>query len=114
MAGEPSGDLAVRVLFAGACQGQFGKLLKKVEKVNIKNGPFDALFCVGQFFNEEGMVSYLSNPFQLGFTGTTNDREFIQFLDSGQKMPITTYIIGAYGACNVRGMIVILFTRCWL
>eukprot|EP00210_Caulerpa_lentillifera_P001468 g1409.t1 len=83
MATESSRDLAVRVLFAGACQGQFFKLLKKVEKVNAKNGPFDALFCIGQFFpNDE----------------TEQIREFNQFLDSDGKMPITTYILGAYGA----------------
>lgn len=47
--------LSVRVLFAGACRGNFNKLLKRVEKVLNKNGPFDVLFCVGRFFCETGL-----------------------------------------------------------
>lgn len=43
---------AVKVLLAGDCLGGFDALLKKVAAVNKKNGPFDLLLCVGQFFEE--------------------------------------------------------------
>lgn len=41
---------AVKVLFSGAVEGDLHGVLKKVEAINKKNGPFDALFCVGQTF----------------------------------------------------------------
>lgn len=43
---------AVKVLLAGDCLGGFDALFKKVAAVNKKNGPFDLLVCVGQFFEE--------------------------------------------------------------
>jgi hypothetical protein len=43
---------AVKVLLAGDCLGGFDTLVKKVAAVNKKNGPFDLLLCVGQFFEE--------------------------------------------------------------
>jgi hypothetical protein len=45
---------AVKVLLAGDCLGGFDTLFKKVAAVNKKNGPFDLLLCVGQFFEEAG------------------------------------------------------------
>lgn len=43
---------AVKVVLAGDCLGGFDALFKKVAAVNKKNGPFDLLLCVGQFFEE--------------------------------------------------------------
>lgn len=40
------------MLLAGDCLGGFDALIKKVAAVNKKNGPFDLLLCVGQFFEE--------------------------------------------------------------
>jgi hypothetical protein len=45
---------AVKVMLAGDCLGGFDTLFKKVAAVNKKNGPFDLLLCVGQFFEEAG------------------------------------------------------------
>lgn len=39
-----------KCIFSGAPSGQLGPVLKKVEGVHRKNGPFAALFCVGQMF----------------------------------------------------------------
>lgn len=44
---------AAKVLFSGAVEGDLPGLFKKVETVNKKNGPFEALFCVGQFFGKQ-------------------------------------------------------------
>ncbi len=41
-----------KVLFSGAITGDLASLLKKVDTINRKSGPFDALFCVGQFFGK--------------------------------------------------------------
>ena len=42
----------MKVLFCGPPEGSLGDLFKKVDTVNRKSGPFDVLFCVGQFFGE--------------------------------------------------------------
>jgi hypothetical protein len=47
---------AVKVLLAGDCLGGFSALFKKVAAVNSKNGPFDLLLCVGQFFEPGGRI----------------------------------------------------------
>jgi hypothetical protein len=43
----------VRVLIAGDVRGNFDALYARVRAVNAKAGPFDALFCVGQFFADD-------------------------------------------------------------
>jgi hypothetical protein len=44
----------VKVLLAGDVSGALPALLKRVEAVNNKNGPFDLLICVGGFFAPGG------------------------------------------------------------
>lgn len=47
------GDVAmgvVKVLFSGPVEGRLEALFARVKTVNASSGPFDALFCVGQFF----------------------------------------------------------------
>ena len=48
---------SVRVLIAGDVRGNFDALYARVRAVNTKAGPFDALFCVGQFFADDGDFS---------------------------------------------------------
>ncbi|CAD5231905.1 unnamed protein product [Bursaphelenchus xylophilus] len=45
----------VKVLAVGDVNGNFNLLRKKLNVINKKNGPFDLVFCVGEFFgpNEE-------------------------------------------------------------
>ena len=42
----------MKILACGDVKGQIGQLLKRIETVNKKAGPFDMVLCVGQFFNE--------------------------------------------------------------
>ncbi|VDO90168.1 unnamed protein product [Haemonchus placei] len=39
-----------RVLCVGDVRGEFEQLARKIAVINKKNGPFDMLFCVGEFF----------------------------------------------------------------
>lgn len=103
---EIEAGLSVRILFSGACRGNFNKFLKRVEKVHNKNGPFDVLFCVGSFFSESGkerlltlITSELNVSLLVGSQEGSNctNEEFVHFIDSKKKMPMTTYILGAYG-----------------
>jgi len=43
---------AIKVLACGDVKGQIGPLLKRIEAVNKKAGPFEMVLCVGQFFDE--------------------------------------------------------------
>ncbi|GBG30005.1 CWF19-like protein 1 [Hondaea fermentalgiana] len=53
----------VKVLFAGDVRGRLGALAEKVEALNAsKHGPFDAVFCAGEFF---------ADPAQAGAQGPT-------------------------------------------
>ncbi|MCP9260639.1 CWF19-like protein 1 [Dirofilaria immitis] len=69
---EPS----LKILVCGDVNGQFDLLLKRVNAVNGKNGPFDMLFCVGEFFGPDMEL---------------NER----IINGIIKMPISTYILGS-------------------
>ncbi|XP_015599550.1 CWF19-like protein 1 [Cephus cinctus] len=64
-----------KVLICGDVEGHFKFLFSKVEAINKKNGPFDYLLCVGNFFGE-------------------NNEELEIYKSKGKNIPIPTYIIG--------------------
>ena len=42
----------MKFLLSGDVNGKFSVLLKRISKLNkSKHGPFDAVLCVGNFFN---------------------------------------------------------------
>ncbi|VDK44991.1 unnamed protein product [Anisakis simplex] len=70
-----SSEKFTKVLVSGDVNGRFEQLIKRVTNVNRKNGPFDVLICVGEFFgaNEErnedvvsGKVEFPINTYILG------------------------------------------------
>ncbi|XP_009793980.1 zinc finger CCCH domain-containing protein 64 [Nicotiana sylvestris] len=71
----------LRILLCGDVLGRLNQLFKRVSSVNKSAGPFDALFCVGQFFPDsiEGL------------------EEFNGYIEGSSKIPIPTYFIGDYG-----------------
>ncbi|XP_019053876.1 PREDICTED: zinc finger CCCH domain-containing protein 64 isoform X2 [Nelumbo nucifera] len=70
-----------RILLCGDVLGRLNQLFKRVSSVNKSTGPFDALFCVGQFFPDSA------------------DRleELSDYVDGRSKVPIPTYFVGDYG-----------------
>lgn len=64
-----------RVLCVGDVCGHFDQLVKKVDVINKKNGPFDLLFCVGEFFGPNA-----------------DDNEGI--LNGKVDFPVPTYVLG--------------------
>ena len=42
----------IKILACGDVKGQIGALIKRVETVNKKAGPFEMVLCSGQFFDE--------------------------------------------------------------
>lgn len=48
-------------LVAGDVRGNFKQLFSRVESINKKAGPFDMLFCVGDFYskdNNDELIAY--------------------------------------------------------
>ncbi|ERN15294.1 hypothetical protein AMTR_s00036p00042450 [Amborella trichopoda] len=71
-----------RILLCGDVLGRFNIVFKRVTSVSKSNGPFDALFCVGQFFpNNAEEVD-----------------EMMRYIRGDEPVPIPTYFIGDYGA----------------
>lgn len=68
-------DKKQKILVSGDVEGKFKTLFSRVQAINDKSGPFDFLFCVGDFFGESA-----SNwdPYKNGTL----------------KVPIPTYILG--------------------
>lgn len=59
-------------LVCGDVNGKFNKLFTKVESINSKAGPFEYLFCVGNFFGDSSSSAEW-NLYKNGtFTGTTS------------------------------------------
>lgn len=62
-------------LVCGDVRGNFKYLFNRVETINKKNGPFELLLCVGDFFGE-------------------NNDELIAYRNGFKCVPIPTYILG--------------------
>ncbi|CAI5451940.1 unnamed protein product [Caenorhabditis angaria] len=67
---------AAKVLCCGDVNGKFVELVKKLTTISQKSGPFDALFCVGEFFGD-------------------NDEDNEKLVNGQIEFPIPTYILGA-------------------
>ncbi|KAL3083089.1 hypothetical protein niasHS_010891 [Heterodera schachtii] len=65
----------IKVLCAGDVNGKFAQLSARVKAVNQKCGPFDVLFCVGEFFGP-------------------NDEQNKSVLEGDVQLPLPTYILG--------------------
>ncbi|XXG46025.1 hypothetical protein AAC387_Pa02g0966 [Persea americana] len=75
-----------RILLCGDVLGRLNQLFKRVSSVNKSAGPFDALFCVGQFFPDSSDLL----------------DEFSQYLEGHSQIPLPTYFIGDYGVGAVK------------
>ncbi|ORX47632.1 hypothetical protein BCR36DRAFT_355711 [Piromyces finnis] len=45
--------MATKILVTGSINGNFSCFFKKIKNLNKKYGPFESLFCVGDFFSDE-------------------------------------------------------------
>lgn len=76
--------MPAKILLCGAVNGEFEALKKRVESVNSKAGPFDALLCVGRFFAEGDAAAEVPS--------------FVKAcVDGSQQLVVPTYFIGASG-----------------
>lgn len=75
----------VKVLFCGDAKGNFEALMARVAKVHASNGPFDAVFCTGTFFEPLGS----ENEEYLG--------QVEPYLSGTTPVPVPVYFIGGFG-----------------
>jgi len=76
---------AVRVLFCGDARGNIDALMAKIGKVNASNGPFDAVFCTGTFFEP------------LGSEKEEYSGQLEPYLEGKKQVPVPVYCIGGIG-----------------
>jgi hypothetical protein len=72
-----------KILLCGDVEGKFNSLFNRVSTIDKKSGPFDCLFCVGNFFG-------------------INNKEFDAYKRGDKKVPIATYILGPNCADHVK------------
>lgn len=90
-----------KILVCGDVRGKFKCVRERLEKIHAsKHGPFDAAFCVGQYFEDAGEASnYKEIPFPLPvyFISTTSDR-------CSTKPDHNLHFLGESGIANVCGL----------
>ncbi|KAG0346826.1 hypothetical protein BG004_000747 [Podila humilis] len=77
---------SVKTLVVGSANGDLRNMCSKVSTINAKHGPFDILFCTGNFFDKE-----------------TSQELIDEILENKIDFPITTYFI--HGDNGVPGII---------
>ncbi|GAX77812.1 hypothetical protein CEUSTIGMA_g5255.t1 [Chlamydomonas eustigma] len=95
----------VKVLFTGDIRGDLPRLLKKLDAVNNKSGPFAAAFVAGSFLNDQGQMQDLplksNTPLPIYFIGA----------GAGGKLPVGLtdrglQYLGKCGVVTVAGLTV--------
>eukprot|EP00899_Mesostigma_viride_P019995 jgi/Mesvir1/27998/Mv20194-RA.1 len=81
------GEAPRKVLLCGDPQGRLHTLFKRVAAVNKSNGPFDVVFCVGQFFPSAPANAAAPPP----------SLELLEYMSGQKEVPLPTYFIGGYG-----------------
>ncbi|GJJ73386.1 hypothetical protein EMPS_05744 [Entomortierella parvispora] len=77
---------SVKVLVVGSANGDLRNLCSKVGTINSKHGPFDILFCTGNFFAKETPIETID-----------------ELMENKLDFPITTYFI--HGDHGVPGIV---------
>lgn len=71
----------IKCLSVGAVNGKFKSLIDKINLINKNNGPFELLFCTGEFFGED-------------------ETENIKLMNGEYDFPFDTYIVGMFEASS--------------
>ncbi|EEB18869.1 conserved hypothetical protein [Pediculus humanus corporis] len=118
--GNPRDGCAVmsrkqKILVCGDVEGNFKTLFSRVNAINKKNGPFDFLFCVGDFFSEssnelepykKGSLTVSVPTYILGPNSvTTNQNVFYDSFElSGTEICPNVNYLGKYGIFSSSGL----------
>ncbi|GAB5370398.1 hypothetical protein AAMO2058_001489500 [Amorphochlora amoebiformis] len=76
-------ETPIKILVSGDVKGKFNKLFSSAARFEEKVGPFGALFCVGDFFAEDGSIGELE-PYLKGQKTLPLDTYFVAGKETGQ------------------------------
>eukprot|EP00928_Gymnodinium_smaydae_P030750 TRINITY_DN2277_c0_g1_i1.p1 TRINITY_DN2277_c0_g1~~TRINITY_DN2277_c0_g1_i1.p1 ORF type:complete len:551 (-),score=81.26 TRINITY_DN2277_c0_g1_i1:34-1686(-) len=100
-----------KLFICGDARGSFTKLFSTVEAQNKKVGPFDAMFCVGNFMSasgtgDEGASAYLKGEKQLPLDCYFVDPGpvLLQAAPKGKSLCNKLFFLGAYGVREIHGL----------
>ena len=106
----------VQILVAGDVRGKLGRLFKRVETVNQKNGPFAAVFCVGEFFpsDEEkdapgvDIAKYITGeataPVPTYFLGGEDRDGLLGVMSDQSELCTNITYLGKHGVATLHGL----------
>ncbi|CAI4231518.1 unnamed protein product [Auanema sp. JU1783] len=99
-------DKSTKVLCCGDVNGKFQQLIKKVTAVNNKNGPFDILLCVGEFFgldqeaNEEVVNGVIDFPIPTYVLGPCRQETCYIYPEESVEFSSSLTFLGKRGILN--------------
>jgi hypothetical protein len=106
----------VQILVTGDVRGKLGRLFKRVETVNKKNGPFAAVFCVGEFFpsDEEkdapgvDIAKYITGeataPVPTYFLGGEDRDGLLGVMSDQSELCTNITYLGKHGVATLHGL----------
>ena len=99
MASSDQAQQQRKILICGDVKGKLSTLYKRIASVNKSAGPFDAVFCVGSFFDgpsaiapgasDEAAVAAAAAAAE----GPFNNEELRAYVDGTESAPIPTYFV---------------------
>jgi hypothetical protein len=106
----------VQILVTGDVRGKLGRLFKRVETVNQKNGPFAAVFCVGEFFPSEeekdapgvDIAKYITGeataPVPTYFLGGEDRDGLLAVMSDQSELCENITYLGKHGVATLHGL----------
>ena len=106
----------VQILVTGDVKGKLGRLFKRVETVNAKNGPFAAVFCVGEFFPSElekdaegvDIAKYITGeataPLPTYFLGGSDPDGLLKVMSDQSELCENITYLGKHGVATLHGL----------
>lgn len=106
----------VQILVTGEVKGKLGRLFKRVETVNAKNGPFAAVFCVGEFFPSEAekdaegvdIAKYITGeataPLPTYFLGGADPDGLLKVMSDQSELCTNITYLGKHGIATLHGL----------
>lgn len=80
----------VKVLLSGDVKGQLQTVCSRVQLVNQKSGPFDALLCVGDFFGDLNDATHAAALHE----------QVAAYISGVKKVPVPVFFVGAPDAAS--------------
>jgi len=96
-----------KILVCGDTKGQLNELFERVDSIQKSKGAFDALFCVGKFFNDTNNLAPYKNgektvPIPTYFIITHQEKGLLEVGDEGGLICKNLTFLGAQGIKDIK------------